>query len=179
MDPECSRLLPALCAVLADPGQPVADDTCLEKLLDWFTAVTEAGSSLLLLQENPCLVELLFHVLKSQDLSSRILSFSLRLAGIFAAQENCFQYLQQGELLPMLFGEVGPLGGAAWTAPAVRSGWIQGLRTLAQHPSALRFLAACGRSQPVCGLGSRAAPGAHSGLGDAGPSRGPPQSTGL
>ncbi|XP_059888511.1 BRCA1-associated ATM activator 1 isoform X1 [Delphinus delphis] len=152
MDPECSRLLPALCAVLADPGQPVADDTCLEKLLDWFTAVTEAGSSLLLLQENPCLVELLFHVLKSQDLSSRILSFSLRLAGIFAAQENCFQYLQQGELLPMLFGEVGPLGGAAWTAPAVRSGWIQGLRTLAQHPSALRFLAACGAVDTIFSL---------------------------
>ncbi|XP_033282583.2 BRCA1-associated ATM activator 1 isoform X1 [Orcinus orca] len=152
MDPECSRLLPALCAVLADPRQPVADDTCLEKLLDWFTAVTEAGSSLLLLQENPCLVELLFHVLKSQDLSSRILSFSLRLAGIFAAQENCFQYLQQGELLPMLFGEVGPLGGAAWTAPAVRSGWIQGLRTLAQHPSALRFLAACGAVDTIFSL---------------------------
>ncbi|XP_060140217.1 BRCA1-associated ATM activator 1 isoform X1 [Globicephala melas] len=152
MDPECSRLLPALCAVLADPGQPVADDTCLEKLLDWFTAVTEAESSLLLLQENPCLVELLFHVLKSQDLSSRILSFSLRLAGIFAAQENCFQYLQQGELLPMLFGEVGPLGGAAWTAPAVRSGWIQGLRTLAQHPSALRFLAACGAVDTIFSL---------------------------
>ncbi|XP_022419209.1 BRCA1-associated ATM activator 1 isoform X2 [Delphinapterus leucas] len=151
MDPECSRLLPALCAVLADPRQPVADDTCLEKLLDWFTAVTEAGSSLLLLQENPCLVELLFHVLKSQDLSSRILSFSLRLAGIFAAQENCFQYLQ-GELLPMLFGEVGPLGGAAWTAPAVRSGWIQGLRTLAQHPSALHFLAACGAVDTIFSL---------------------------
>ncbi|XP_065748712.1 BRCA1-associated ATM activator 1 [Phocoena phocoena] len=152
MDPECSRLLPALCAVLADPRQPVADDTCLEKLLDWFTAVTEAGSSLLLLQENPCLVELLFHVLKSQDLSSRILSFSLRLAGIFAAQEDCFQYLQQGELLPMLFGEVGPLGGAAWTAPAVRSGWIQGLRTLAQHPSALHFLAACGAVDTIFSL---------------------------
>ncbi|XP_027383704.1 BRCA1-associated ATM activator 1 isoform X3 [Bos indicus x Bos taurus] len=94
MDPECARLLPALCDVLADPRQPVADDTCLEKLLDWFKAVTEAGSSLLLLQDHPCLVELLFHVLKPQDLSSRILSFALRLAGIFAAQENCFQYLQ-------------------------------------------------------------------------------------
>lgn len=43
MDPECSRLLPALCAALADPGQPVADDTCLEKLLDWFKSITEAG----------------------------------------------------------------------------------------------------------------------------------------
>nr|XP_058894532.1 BRCA1-associated ATM activator 1 isoform X2 [Kogia breviceps] len=151
MDPECSRLLPALCAVLADPRQPVADDTCLEKLLDWFTTVTEAGSSLLLLQENPCLVELLFHVLKSQDLSSRILSFSLRLAGIFAAQENCFQYLQ-GELLPTLFGEAGPLGGAAWTAPTVRSGWVQGLRTLARHPSALRFLAARGAVDTIFSL---------------------------
>nr|XP_020748255.1 BRCA1-associated ATM activator 1 [Odocoileus virginianus texanus] len=152
MDPECARLLPALCAVLADPRQPVADDTCLEKLLDWFKAVTEAGSSLLLLQENPCLVELLFHVLKPQDLSSRILSFALRLAGTFAAQENCFQYLQQGELLPGLFGEHGPLGAAAWAAPTVRSGWIQGLRSLAQHPSALRFLADSGAVDTIFSL---------------------------
>lgn len=152
MDPECARLLPALCAVLADPRQPVADDTCLEKLLDWFKAVTEAGSSLLLLQEHPCLVELLFHVLKPQDLSSRILSFALRLAGIFAAQENCFQFLQQGELLPGLFGEPGPLGAAAWAAPSVRSGWIQGLHSLAQHPSALRFLADSGAVDTIFSL---------------------------
>lgn len=152
MDPECSQLLPALCAVLADPRQPVADDTCLEKLLDWFKTITKAGSSLLLLQENPCLVELLCHVLKPQDLSSRVLSFSLRLAGVFAAQEDCFQYLQQGELLPRLFGEPGPLGGAAWTAPSVRSGWIQGLRSLAQHPSALHFLADCGAVDTIFSL---------------------------
>ncbi|XP_024840741.1 BRCA1-associated ATM activator 1 isoform X6 [Bos taurus] len=152
MDPECARLLPALCDVLADPRQPVADDTCLEKLLDWFKAVTEAGSSLLLLQDHPCLVELLFHVLKPQDLSSRILSFVLRLAGIFAAQENCFQYLQQGELLPGLFGEPGPLGAAAWAAPSVRSGWIQGLHSLAQHPSALRFLADSGAVDTIFSL---------------------------
>lgn len=43
MDPECAQLLPALCAALADPRQPVADDTCLEKLLDWFKTLTEAG----------------------------------------------------------------------------------------------------------------------------------------
>lgn len=55
-----------------------------------------------------------------------------------------FSASQQGELLPKLFGEAGPLGGAAWTSPAVRSGWIQGLRSLAQHPSALHFLAHCG-----------------------------------
>ncbi|XP_062945863.1 BRCA1-associated ATM activator 1 [Cynocephalus volans] len=152
MDPECSRLLPALCAVLADPRQPVVDDTCLEKLLDWFKTVTEAESSLLLLQENPCLVELLSHVLKLQDVSSRVLSFSLRLAGIFAAQENCFQYLQQGELLPGLFGEAGPLSRAAWAVPTVRSGWIQGLCSLAQHPSALHFLADHGAVDTIFSL---------------------------
>ncbi|XP_030880335.1 BRCA1-associated ATM activator 1 isoform X4 [Leptonychotes weddellii] len=152
MDPECSQLLPALCAVLADPRQPMADDTCLEKLLDWFKTITEAGSSLLLLQENPCLVELLCHMLKPQDLSSRVLSFSLRLTGVLAAQEDCFQYLQQGELLPKLFGEAGPLGGAAWTSPAVRSGWIQGLRSLAQHASALHFLAHCGAVDTIFSL---------------------------
>lgn len=52
------------------------------------------GSSVLLLQENPCLVELLSRVLVSQDLSPGTLSFSLRLTGVFAAQESCFQYLQ-------------------------------------------------------------------------------------
>nr|XP_025719510.1 BRCA1-associated ATM activator 1 isoform X4 [Callorhinus ursinus] len=152
MDPECSQLLPALCAVLADPRQPMADDTCLEKLLDWFKTITEAGSSLLLLQGNPCLVELLCHMLKPQDLSSRVLAFSLRLTGVLAAQEDCFQYLQQGELLPKLFGEAGPLGGAAWTSPTVRSGWIQGLRSLAQHPSALHFLADCGAVDTIFSL---------------------------
>lgn len=49
MDPECSQLLPALCAVLADPRQPMADDTCLEKLLDWFKTITEAGKGRVLL----------------------------------------------------------------------------------------------------------------------------------
>ncbi|XP_030880336.1 BRCA1-associated ATM activator 1 isoform X5 [Leptonychotes weddellii] len=123
MDPECSQLLPALCAVLADPRQPMADDTCLEKLLDWFKTITEAGSSLLLLQENPCLVELLCHMLKPQDLSSRVLSFSLRLTGVLAAQEDCFQYLQEdsslfvasaaGQLLVHILGlsMQGPAGG--------------------------------------------------------------------
>ncbi|XP_053411728.1 BRCA1-associated ATM activator 1 [Nycticebus coucang] len=141
MDHECSQLLPAVCAVLADPRQLVADDTCLEKLLDWFKMLTEAESSLLLLQENPCLVELLSHVLKLPDVSPGVLAFSLRLAGIFAAQENCFQYLQQGELLTGLFGVARPLGQAAWAIPTIRSGWIQGLHSLAQHPSALCFLA--------------------------------------
>uniref|UniRef100_A0A8C5L1L8 BRCA1-associated ATM activator 1 n=1 Tax=Jaculus jaculus TaxID=51337 RepID=A0A8C5L1L8_JACJA len=152
MDHECSRLLPALCAVLADPRQPVADDTCLEKLLDWFKTVTEAESSLQLLQDNPCLVELLSHVLKPQDVSPGVLSFALRLAGIFAAQEDCFQYLEQGQLLLGLFGEAGALSWTAWNVPGVRSGWIQGLRALACHPGALHFLAYSGAVDSVFSL---------------------------
>ncbi|KAH0517834.1 BRCA1-associated ATM activator 1 [Microtus ochrogaster] len=152
MDPECSRLLPALCAVLADPRQLVADDTCLEKLLDWFKTVMETESSLQLLQDHPCLMELLSHVLKPQDVSPRVLSFALRLVGIFAAQEDCFQYLQQGELLLGLFGETGALSWAAWSVPSVRSGWIQGLCSLVRHPSALHFLADSGAVDTIFSL---------------------------
>ncbi|XP_017453976.1 BRCA1-associated ATM activator 1 isoform X2 [Rattus norvegicus] len=152
MDAECSRLLPALCAVLADPRQLVADDTCLEKLLDWFKTVTEAEPSLQLLQDHPCLMELLSHVLKPQDVSPRVLSFALRLVGVFAAQEDCFQYLQQGELLLGLFGETGALSWAAWSIPSVRSGWIQGLCSLAHHPSALHFLADSGAVDTIFSL---------------------------
>ncbi|XP_027269330.1 BRCA1-associated ATM activator 1 isoform X3 [Cricetulus griseus] len=152
MDPECSKLLPALCAVLADPRQLVADDTCLEKLLDWFKTVMETESSLHLLQDHPCLMELLSHVLKTQDVSPRVLSFVLRLVGIFAAQEDCFQYLQQGELLLGLFGETGALSWTAWNMPSVRSGWIQGLCSLAHHPSALHFLADSGAVDTIFAL---------------------------
>ncbi|XP_074057230.1 integrator complex assembly factor BRAT1 [Macrotis lagotis] len=152
MDIECSRLLPSVCAVLVDPKQFVADDTCLEKLLDWFKTVTEAESSLLVLQENPCLTELLFHVLKVQDVSSNILSFTLRLAGIFAAHENSFQYLQQGEVLLSLFSEVGPLGRPAWEDPSVRSGWIQGVGSMVQHEKAVQFLGDCGAIDVIFSL---------------------------
>lgn len=63
---------------------------------------------------------------------------------------------QQGELLSGLFGELGPRGGAAWTAPAVRSGWTQGLRSLARHPSALHVLADRGECPPAAAAPRRA-----------------------
>nr|XP_035957598.1 BRCA1-associated ATM activator 1 isoform X7 [Halichoerus grypus] len=62
-------------------------------------------------------------MLKPQDLSSRVLSFSLRLTGVLAAQEDCFQYLQEdsslfvasaaGQLLVHILGlsMQGPAGG--------------------------------------------------------------------
>ncbi|XP_032622030.1 integrator complex assembly factor BRAT1 isoform X1 [Chelonoidis abingdonii] len=144
MDKECSQLLPSVCAVLADSRQLVADDTFLEKFLDWFKTLTETESSLLLLQENPCLTELITCVLKLKDPSSSTLSFILRLTGIFAASESCFQYLQQRELLISLFGEVGPLSSSLWEEASVRSGWVQGVHSMVQHQNALHFLCNCG-----------------------------------
>lgn len=43
MSRACARLLPRVCAALADPRQPGSDDTCLEKMLDWFRELREAG----------------------------------------------------------------------------------------------------------------------------------------
>ncbi|XP_006034504.2 BRCA1-associated ATM activator 1 isoform X2 [Alligator sinensis] len=144
MDGECARLLPAVCAVLADARQLVSDDTCLEKMLDWFKALTEAESSLLLLQENPCLTELVTCVLKLEDPSPSIVSFILRLTGIFAASESCFQHLQQGEFLSSLFGEEGPINSSLWEDASVRSGWVEGVRSMVRHQSTIQFLCSSG-----------------------------------
>ncbi|XP_019368517.1 PREDICTED: BRCA1-associated ATM activator 1 [Gavialis gangeticus] len=144
MDGECARLLPPVCAVLANARQLVSDDTCLEKLLDWFKVLTEAESSLLLLQENPCLTELITCVLKLEDPSPSIVSFILRLTGIFAASESCFQHLQQGEFLSSLFGEGGPINSSLWEDASVRSGWVEGVRSMVQHQSAIQFLCSSG-----------------------------------
>lgn len=43
MDRECVSLLPSVCEVLADSGRSLPDDTSLEKLVDWFTGLAEAG----------------------------------------------------------------------------------------------------------------------------------------
>lgn len=43
MDRECESLLPRVCEVLLDSGRSLPDDTSLEKLLDWFTGLTDAG----------------------------------------------------------------------------------------------------------------------------------------
>lgn len=73
------------------------------------------------------------------------------------AQPPPFFGSQQGQLLLGLFGEAGPLSWAAWSVPTVRSGWIRGLRSLAQHPSGLHFLGNSGKcpllrdpGEPLC-----------------------------
>ncbi|XP_067317948.1 BRCA1-associated ATM activator 1-like [Anolis sagrei] len=140
MEAQCSQLLPAVCTVLADPGCPLSDDTSLEKLLDWFQALTRTGSSLLLLEENPCLTEMVLAVLRQEEPSPNILSFVLRLTGILAASETSFQHLQQGEVVFGAFGEAGALGSPLWEDMTIRSGWVTGVYTMLQHYSAFQFL---------------------------------------
>uniref|UniRef100_A0A8D0KRW3 BRCA1 associated ATM activator 1 n=1 Tax=Strix occidentalis caurina TaxID=311401 RepID=A0A8D0KRW3_STROC len=140
MTRECSLLLPRVCAALADPRQPGSDDTCLEKLLDWFRDLTEFDPTAELVQDNPCLTEFITSVLALPEPSPSILSFTLRLAGILAASENRFQHLQQEKLLVRLFGRDGPLNSALWEDASVRSGWVEGVHSMMHHQPALCFL---------------------------------------
>ncbi|XP_053937000.1 BRCA1-associated ATM activator 1 isoform X2 [Cuculus canorus] len=142
-------LLPRVLAALADPRPPGSDDTCLEKLLDWFRDLTgqaeseETDPTLKLVQDNPCLTEFFTSVLALQEPSPCILSFTLRLAGILAASKNCFQHLQE-KLLVKLFGEDGPLNSAEWEDASVRSGWLEGVCSMMCHQPALHFICSGG-----------------------------------
>ncbi|NXF01187.1 BRAT1 protein, partial [Smithornis capensis] len=144
MTRECAALLPGVCAALADPRQPGLDDTCLEKLLDWFRSLTWFDPTVELVQDNPCLTELITSVLALPEPSPSILSFTLQLAGILASSENRFQHLQQEKLLGRLFGRAGPLGGAVWEDASVRSGWVKGVHSMVHHLPALHFLCSGG-----------------------------------
>ncbi|NXN34918.1 BRAT1 protein, partial [Rhinoptilus africanus] len=140
MTRECALLLPGVCAALADPRQPGSDDTCLEKVLDWFRSMTEFDPSVSLVQDNPCLTEFITSILALPEPSPSILSFTLRLVGILASSENRFQHLQQGKLLVRLFGADGPLSSTVWEDASVRSGWVEGVHSMVHHQPALHFL---------------------------------------
>ncbi|NWV74435.1 BRAT1 protein, partial [Dasyornis broadbenti] len=144
MTRECAVLLPGVCAALADPRQPGLDDTCLEKLLDWFRSLTWFDPTVELVQDNPCLTELITSVLSLPEPSPSILSFTLQLAGILASSECRFQHLQQEKLLGRLFGQEGPRGGAAWEDASVRSAWVKGAHSMVHHQPALHFLCSTG-----------------------------------
>uniref|UniRef100_A0A3P8RMH7 BRCA1-associated ATM activator 1 n=1 Tax=Amphiprion percula TaxID=161767 RepID=A0A3P8RMH7_AMPPE len=92
MDRECVSLLPRVCEVLAASGSSLPDDTSLEKLLDWFTGLTKAGTSLL--ESCPCLLEFISTVVHNRALDPSILSFTLRLTGFVAVTEVAFKVLQ-------------------------------------------------------------------------------------
>ncbi|KAJ7401949.1 BRCA1-associated ATM activator 1 [Pitangus sulphuratus] len=152
MTRECAALLPGVCAALADPRQPGLDDTCLEKLLDWFRSLTWFDPTVELVQDNPCLTELISSVLALPEPSPSILSFTLQLAGILAASENRFQHLQQEKLLERLFGRDGPRGRAVWEDASVRSAWVRGVHSMVHHQPALHFLCSGGGMDVIFAL---------------------------
>ncbi|KAJ8351023.1 hypothetical protein AAFF_G00160940, partial [Aldrovandia affinis] len=124
--------------VLAEPKQALADDTCLEKLLDWFTDLTAHGSSLL--EINPCLIAFISSVCKTKTAEPSILSFALKLSGLLASTEEGFYILKQQNILESIFGYQEWSESCVWEDATVRSGWVHGLRSMVRHWEAMFFL---------------------------------------
>ncbi|XP_067858928.1 BRCA1-associated ATM activator 1 [Heptranchias perlo] len=140
MESECVELLPRVCAVLGDTRQSVVDDTCLEKLLDCFQAIIENEPELYILQKNPCLTNIIVNVTKQRDLNPSILSFIMRLTGLFAASEEYFHKLEGDGIMSSLFGNPANLGTEAWEEATVRCGWLLGIQNMLQHEAVIQFL---------------------------------------
>ncbi|CAL8330890.1 unnamed protein product [Lota lota] len=140
MDGECMKLLPHVCKVLAVSGKSLPDDTSLEKLLDWFSGLTNTGTGLL--EVCPCLPEFISTVIHNTSPDPTILSFTFKLTGLLAATESSFKLLQEDSLLLGLVFDPPHRWQAAgfWDDPCVRIGWVQGIRAMLQHSSALHFL---------------------------------------
>ncbi|XP_068607468.1 BRCA1-associated ATM activator 1 [Brachionichthys hirsutus] len=137
MDSECMSLLPGVCEVMADSGRALLDDTSLEKLLDWFTGLTQAGGSLL--KACPCLLEFISAVVSNASSDPGVPSFTLKLTGLLAASEDGFKTLQEASVLRVVFSIRHWREAGLWEDPCLRIGWIQGLKNLLQHPEALSF----------------------------------------
>ncbi|XP_043945062.1 BRCA1-associated ATM activator 1 isoform X2 [Protopterus annectens] len=139
MDCECLDMLPTVFRVLANPKQLISDDTCLEKLLDWLRDVVQKDAAVLDVSGMPFLKEFFTDVLKLQEPSPGILSFTMRLAGLLSISRTGFQNLQREEILSCLFGESGVSRRLLWDDASVRSGWIQGMHSMMQHQEAAQF----------------------------------------
>uniref|UniRef100_A0A672GU99 BRCA1-associated ATM activator 1 n=1 Tax=Salarias fasciatus TaxID=181472 RepID=A0A672GU99_SALFA len=150
MDRECSSLLPQVCELLAASGCSLPDDTSLEKLLDWFTALTKAGESLL--ETCPYLLEFISTVIHNTAADPSILSFTIRLAGLIAATEDGFQALQESSVLDLIGNVQHWQEAGLWEDPCIRIGWVQGFRAMLQHPKALGFFSQAGSIEPLLQL---------------------------
>lgn len=73
-------------------------------------------------------MELLLQVPKAPRLSPRVLAFSLRLAGLLAAQEDCFQFLQ----VSLSSRRVAPRA-RLLPGRSLKQGWLS-------HPESLQLL---------------------------------------
>ncbi|XP_057698842.1 BRCA1-associated ATM activator 1 isoform X2 [Corythoichthys intestinalis] len=150
MDNDTATLLPGVCALLADSGKPLPDDTSLEKLLDRLTEVSEAGVSL---PENfPCLLDLISTMASNTTSDPSILSFALKLCGLMAATEDGFMALQECFALEAFFSVQRWKDTELWEDPCIRIGWIHGLSKMLLHPRALSFFVQSGFTNPLLQL---------------------------
>ncbi|XP_060696367.1 BRCA1-associated ATM activator 1 isoform X2 [Hemiscyllium ocellatum] len=140
MESEYVELLPRVFSLLGDARQTVVDDTCLEKLLDCFRAITENETEFYILQRIPCLTNVIVNVSKQRDINPSILSFIMRLTGLFAASENYFVQLEDNGIMSSLFVNPTNLGTDAWEEATVRSGWLLGIQNMLRHEAVIRFL---------------------------------------
>ncbi|KAM6940213.1 integrator complex assembly factor BRAT1 [Xenentodon cancila] len=150
MDSECVSVLPRVCKVLAASESSLPDDTSLEKLLDWFTALTKAGVSLL--KDYPCLLEFVSTVFYNAAADPSILSFALKLTGLVASTDASFTVLQERSVLDRVFDPQHWREAGLWEDPCIRVGWIQGLRTMLEHDMALCFFVQAGFITPLLQL---------------------------
>ncbi|KAM4584443.1 integrator complex assembly factor BRAT1 [Odontesthes bonariensis] len=137
MDRDCVSVLPRVCEVLAASGSSLPDDTSLEKLLDWFTTLTKTGVSLV--EACPCLLEFISTVGNDPSPDPSVLSFALKLTGLMGATVDGFKVLQESSVLDLVFDPQRWQEAGLWEDPCTRIGWIQGLRTMLQHSTALSF----------------------------------------
>ncbi|XP_053328144.1 BRCA1-associated ATM activator 1 [Spea bombifrons] len=151
MDTECSQLLPHVCGVLIDNRQLMSDDSVFEKLLDWFTSLVSSVPAKQLLEDNQCIIGLLQQVLNVADTDPSLLSFSMKLTGMFAASEEGFDYLLNGDVIQDMFGEFSWTN-VTWRDAVVRMGWINGLTRMVQHHKAVCFLPGSGALQAMLDL---------------------------
>ncbi|KAK7929594.1 hypothetical protein WMY93_005989 [Mugilogobius chulae] len=135
---ECVALLPRVCELLAASGSGLPDDTSLEKLLDWFTQLSLAGTCLH--ESFPCLLEFIPAVTHNTAADPAIICFMMKLTGLLAGTVEGFHRLQEHLTLAEVFKVQSWKETGLWDDPSVRSGWIHGLRSTMQHPRALNLL---------------------------------------
>ncbi|KAM9819595.1 BRCA1-associated ATM activator 1 [Syngnathus typhle] len=152
MDRESASLLPGVCALLADSGKPLPDDTSLEKLLDRFTELSEAGVSLP--ESCLCLLEFISTMASNSTSDPSILSFTLKLTGLMAATEDGYRVLQERSVLEVIFSVKHWMDTKLWDDPCIRIGWLYGFKRMLLHPKALTFFVQSGFLKPLLELQS-------------------------
>ncbi|XP_072514122.1 BRCA1-associated ATM activator 1 isoform X1 [Salminus brasiliensis] len=143
MECDILSLLSAVCEVLPNPKLVLPDDTSLDKLLDWLKELSQ-GDGQYITHCQPCLLEFLHTVTKSEAIDPTVFSFTLKLTGLLASKEDSFILLQEREVLLYMFDPDSWHKMDLWENVSVRGGWLQGMWNMLQHQQALDFFCSKG-----------------------------------